>query len=322
MFRLINQLGYMLGRSSALEIFIGFMIPTLIVLFLGLKLWKTLCPKKLGLKRWAVAAAILAAIYVGGTKPDQPAGRRVAQLVMVMNDGTVVDPSSVLGRAVQIAAIEAFNEETAIIISNANMIVAAALDDYAMLTNQIAHADYSVAYLGYDFPRANPPETTNHNITATIERVSAPGGETLSTWVYFSSQPETNVNLHLQASLAQDTWVDLEPVTNTWPVTEAVGALACIRYDYSIPNGMIGVPLRPHYDVLFGGPGEGQYLNVPDTGVIVSVGETDYAPFTGCDATNAAPFEMLAVEYLGGIAIKATAYGTNYAGVITERVEL
>jgi hypothetical protein len=274
--------------------------------------------------RVALALMVCWATYVAGTKPEPPpSAARISQLVMALSAGGVIDPSGVLGQAVQLAAVQAFNAETDAIVSNANAVVAAAMEDYAALTNQIAQRDFSVAYLGYDFPRADPPETTNHNITATIERVSASGyTNRLSAWVYFSSQPATNVTLYLQASVADGSWVDLVALTNTFPATEAVGSLDCYRYDFEIPSAMTGIPFKPAYDVLFGGPLPEQYLRVPDTGVIVSTNGVDLAPYTGWDAACAAPFTNLAVRYVGGIAVEATLHGTNYTGRMAQEVSL
>jgi hypothetical protein len=272
--------------------------------------------------RVALGFLLLWATYVSGTKPDTPASSRISQLVMSLSGGGIVDPSGVLGQAVQVAAILAFNGETDAIVSNANAIVDAALVDYAVLTNQIAQRDYSVAYLGYDFPRANPPSSTNHNITATIERVSGGCTNCLSAWVYFSSQPETNVSLYLQASVADESWVELVALTNTWPATESVGTLPCVRYDFTLPAGMVGIPFKPAYDVLFGGPAFDQYLRVPETGVIVSTNNIDLAPYTGLDYGLGGVFSNLTIRYIGGIAVEATVRGTNYNGIITHEVTL
>jgi hypothetical protein len=134
--------------------------------------------------------------------------------------------------------------------------------------------------------------------------------------------PETNVTLYLQASIAEGSWVELVPITNTWPATEAVGALDCYRYDFAVPAGMAGVPFKPAYDVLFGGPLPEQYLRVPETGVIVTTNGVDLAPYTGWDAACAAPFTNLSVRYVGGIAVEAIAAGTNYTGVVAQEVTL
>jgi len=274
--------------------------------------------------RLALAVMLAWATWVGGSKPEPPpAAARISQLVLALSGGGIVDPSGVIGTATQIAAVEMFNAETAQIVAAASNIVALALADYAALTNQLAQRDYSVAYLGYDFPRADPPSSTNHNITATIERVSAGGApDRLSAWVYFSSEPATNVALYLQASVADGSWVGLVALTNTWPATEAVGALDCYRYDFAVPEGMAGVPFKPHYDVLFGGPLPGQYLRVPATGVIVSTNGVDLTPYTGWDYGCGGAFSNLAVRYVGGIAVEAAARGTNYTGIITQEITL
>jgi len=182
--------------------------------------------------RLALAVMLAWATYVGGDKPEPPPqARRISQLVFALSGGGIVDPSGVLGSATQLAAIQLFNEETQVIIDAASNIVAEAAAEYAALTNQLAASDYSVTYIGYDFPRADPPNSTNHNVTATIQRVSQVGTTNLlSVWVYFSSEPATNVNVYLQASAASGAWTTMAPTTNTWPDTEDVGGLPCYRY--------------------------------------------------------------------------------------------
>jgi hypothetical protein len=260
------------------------------------------------------------ATYVGGTKPETPAAARVAQLVMALRGGGIVDPSGVLGTATQIAAIEMFNEETAAILAAASNIVTAALADYAVLTNRLATNNYSVAYIGYDFLRADPPNTTNHNIVATIQRTSQSGTTNrLSAWVYFSEVPATNVNIYLQASVAEGAWTTLVPVTNTWPAFEDVGGLPCYRYCYEIPAGMRGVPFKPLIDIQFGGYEPGQYLNISADGVVVETNGVSLTPYTGWDYSHPEPWGTnLAIRYVGGIAVEAVVRGTNYTGIAGE----
>lgn len=270
--------------------------------------------------RVALGVMLCWATYVGGTKPQPPAASRISQLVLALSGGGIVDPSGVIGQATQLAAIEMFNAETAQLIAVASNIVAGALAEYAALTNQLATGNYAVSYLGYDFPRADPPSTTNHNITATIQRVSQSGTTNhLSAWIYFSSEPATNVTIYLQASVAAGVWQMLAPVTNTWPDADLIGGLPCYRYCYEIPAAIRGVPLKPEIDILFGGPLPGQYLNVPAEGVVVTTNGVDLTPYTGWDYAHPEPWGTnLAIRYLGGIAIEAIISGTNYAGIAGE----
>lgn len=262
------------------------------------------------------------AVYVGGSKPEPSAGNRISQLVMALAGGGLVDASGRIASQTAIKTVQAFNTETVGIVSNADAIVAAALAEYTVLTQQLAEADYSVVYVAYDFPRADPPETTNHNITATIEKVFQ-HESTLSVLAYFSKEPATNVTLRIRASIAHDVWVTMEPITNYWPATVDVNGLPCFRYDYAMPQEMCGVPLRPMYDIAFGGYEAGQYLSVPADGVVVSTNGVDTVPYTGWDYEHPDPWGTnLAVRYIGGIAVEATLHGTNYAGVVTGEVTL
>jgi hypothetical protein len=217
-----------------------------------------------------------------------------------------------------------FNEETAAIVAAASNVIASASTDYAATTNQLASTNLSVAYIGYDLPRAAPPVTTNHNITATIMRTAQNAAtNTLSAWVYFSDAPTTNINVYLQASVASGVWAELVPVTNSYPATTTIDTLPCIRYDYTIPTGMRGVPLKPETDLQFGGFNAGQYLRVPVSGVVVETNGVATTPYTGWDYVHPEPWGTnLAVRYVGGVAIEARVRGTNYTGVITQGVTL
>ena len=282
--------------------------------------------KELPVAAKAVLAIMLIwATYVGGTKQDpSPASMRLSQLVVALSGGGLDDPSGVIGTATQLAAIQMFNEETAAIVAAASNVIYNALGEYAAMTNQLASTNLSVAYIGYDLPRAAPPVTTNHNITATIMRTAQDAAtNTLSAWVYFSEAPSTNVNVYLEASVASNTWVTLTPITNSYPATTTIDTLPCIRYDYSSPTGMRGVPFKPETDLQFGGFDSSLYLRVPAAGVVVTTNGVATTPYTGWDYVHPAPWGTnLAVRYVGGIAIEARVRGTNYTGVITQGVTL
>jgi hypothetical protein len=272
-----------------------------------------------------LAIMLIWATYVGGDKEGQsPASQRISQLVVALSGGGLNDPSGVIGTATQLAAIQMFNEETAAIVAAASNVIASASSDYAAMTNQLASTNLSVAYIGYDLPRAAPPVTTNHNITATIVRTAQNAAtNTLSAWVYFSEAPTTNVNVLLQASVAANVWSELVPITNSYPATTTIDSLPCIRYDYTIPTGMRGVPLKPETDLQFGGFNAGQYLRVPVSGVVVETNGVATTPYTGWDYAHPEPWGTnLAVRYVGGVAIEARVRGTNYTGVITQGVTL
>ena len=282
--------------------------------------------KKLPLAAKAgLAIMLIWATYVGGTKEGQsPASQRISQLVVALSGGGLDDPSGVIGTATQLAAIQMFNDETAAIVAAASNVIAVAAVDYAAFTNQLASTNLSVAYIGYDLPRAAPPVTTNHNITATIMRTAQNAAtNTLSAWVYFSETPSTNINVYIQASVAEGVWSELAPITNSYPATTTVDGLPCIRYDYTIPIGMRGVPLKPETDLQFGGFDASQYLRVPVSGVVVTTNGVATTPYTGWDYVHPEPWGTnLAVRYVGGVAIEARVRGTNYTGVITQGVTL
>lgn len=281
--------------------------------------------KKLPIAAKAVLASMLIwATYVGGTKDQSPASARISQLVVALSGGWLADPSGVIGTATQLAAIQMFNDETSAIVAAASNVIYNALGEYAAMTNQLASTNLSVAYVGYDLPRAAPPVTTNHNITATIMRTAQNAAtNTISAWVYFSEAPSTNINVYIQASVANGVWSELAPITNSFPTTTTIDSLPCIRFDYTIPAGMRGVPLKPETDLQFGGFDSDQYLSVPVSGVVVTTNGVATTPYTGWDYVHPEPWGTnLAVRYVGGVAIEARVRGTNYTGVITQGVTL
>lgn len=285
-----------------------------IVLSLGcgmLVAWKTgLLSRKTPFSAILAILAVAAASYIGATKPPtKPKSNRVAHFVHVLSNGQILEPDSIMGRAVMVAAAQMALEEAEQLTVLASNTLAQVTSDYHDLTNQLANADYSVAYVGYDYPRGIPSDP-NHNITITIERTE-PCSNNCNTavYAYFSLAPQTNVTLHLQASIKEGEWITLPVVSSSWPDTTEINGVPCYRYEYTIPEGMRGVPLRPYYDVSFGGYELDEYLNVPEAGVIVTVDNIDYAPFTGWDN-----YGKLKIRYVGGIAVEAIAHGTNYTG--------
>jgi hypothetical protein len=280
-----------------------------------LVIWAAKCDAWVKLVRhttpWQRFAAVIAfGVVVGyGGDKEQPLSTRTLQLLTVLRDGTLKDLSGTVASGVQARALEVFSSETWRIAAATTNAIAQARAACDALTNRLATADYKAAYISLDFPRGTPTYT-NHNIQVTFEKV-VQTPTNLTAWVCFSEAPATNVQVYATYSVAADVWTDLEPTTNYWPATETVNGVPCVRYVYALPD-LDGTPLVPQYEVEFGGPSEDQFLSVPEVGVTVQVGETEYLPFTGVDTyplTNG----VLRVYYKGGIAhaAKATYYITQ-----------
>lgn len=292
---------------------IALLLPLTLVFIAAVKggLWRRI----VRLPRWQRIAAVCGlAILVGygGDKPTPPQpSARVLELLTVLQDGTLTDIRGRVVSGAQAAALDAFAAEAGQIAAALDQVVEGAREDCIELTNTLAQADYSAAYISLDLPRGTPIET-NHNIMVGFERVEQTASN-LTALVWFSSPPATNVNVRLQYSIAAGQWTSLDPVTNHWPATEQVGGVECVRYCYAIPPGIAGIPLRPQYEVEFGGPSAGDYLAVPADGITVEVGEDAYLPYTGWD-TYGEGEDALEVRYVGGIAVEARQFGETYKG--------
>lgn len=263
-------------------------------------------------QRALAVAGVAATVLHGGDKPEPPViPSGVLEILTLTASGGLNDVSGKLVPGTQAQAVQQWIAASGAIVSAADSVVAEARVSCAALTNQLLAADYDVAYVAVDLPRGTPA-VSNHNIMVSIERTEQ-SGSVLDALVWFSSAPSTNVNVVMECSVADGVWSVLEPVTNFWPSTETVGGVECVRYRYALASGVVGTPFRPSYEVTFGGYNPGEYLSVPESGIVVTVDEVERLPFTGWDdygeGTN-----TLSVRYVGGIAVEAVHNGVKYEG--------
>lgn len=266
------------------------------------------------LPRWQQIGAVLAlALLVGygGDKP-QPVPRRYYEILTALSGGGITDASGSVATGTAAAALDQFADEAWRITDALADVVAAASNRLAGIAADLGTNDYATAYIALDLPRGTPL-AQNHNVMAGFERF-AQTVSNLTAWVWFSELPATNVNVVAQYSLTEGRWDTLSPITNHWPATEFVNGAECVRYEYALPPGIHGTPLRPQYEIEFGGWDPEEYLSVPADGVVVSVGATDYQPYTGWDYYNAGLPDELQIRYQGGIAIEARQYGQTLRG--------
>lgn len=246
----------------------------------------------------------------GGEKvPPQPS--RVLELITVLRSGALTDQSGTLVSGIQARALQQFAGEVHQLADATAQVVEDARLDCVALTNHLEQADYSVAYIALDLPRGIPAEP-NHNIMVGIEKL-AQTATNVTAWVWFSEMPATNVNVRLDYSVREGVWSGLSMVTNHYPATESVNGVDCVRYCYALPPAIAGTPLRPQYEVEFGGFLPEEFLSVPETGVQVQVGEDVYEPKTGW-VTIGEGADAIQIRLLGGIAVEAVQHGTNYVG--------
>ena len=299
------------------------MIALPIIGLLLLLAWLLVCGYERGL--WSAAAlrrlpvhtlAALSLLMVWGTLygGTKSAPRVVlAQFVTALRSGGLLDASGRIAAAAAAAAVAAVADESAGIVAAASNTVADAQATFNGLADGLTNSAYSVAYIALDFPRAEAHSHTNHNIAATIERLESLDGSNLVAWVWFSEEPAIAPQLVFDASVAEGLSVRLVSITNSYPNTVEIDGVPCISYRMDVPSAMRGIPLRPNYELEFGGPADP--LLAPSGGVLVSTNGVEHLPFTGWDTAHPEPWGAdLAVRYAGGIAVEAIWRGTNYTG--------
>ena len=296
-------------------ILLALALPALLLVVAAVKSSSVWIPRLRSWPTWQRALAVVgvgAAILYGGDKPGPVVPPQdILEILTLRADGSLRDLSGKIAPGIQAKAVADYIGASAQIVSAADAILDQARLDCVALTNKILTADYSAAYIALDLPRGTPVET-NHNIMISFERVEQTPTN-LTAYVWFSEAPATNVTVNVEYSLAEGVWSTLPPVTNSFPSTYSVSGVDCYRYCYSIPDGISGTPLRPQYEVEFGGYAVGQYLSVPESGVVVSTNGVDCLPFTGWDDYSAGE-DTLTVRYVGGIAVEAVYNGEPIKG--------
>ena len=273
------------------------------------------------LPRGAVALlAVLTvwAVAVGGGK--EPAAPRVsiASFVTALRSGVMLDPSGRIGEAAIVAATAQVASEASDIVAAASNAVVAAQGDFDLAAWALTNRTIEVAYIAADLPRAEPYTWTNHNIAATIQRVTQDGTSNILAYVWYSEAPAIEPQVALYASTVEGVWTRMVSITNSFPATFDVDGIPCVEYRLDIPTAARGTVFRPEYELAFGGLAAADYLIVPSGGVLVSTNAVELSPYTGWDTAHPEPHGTnLAVRYAGGIAVEVVWYGTNYTGVST-----
>lgn len=300
--------------SKHLAIILGFALPLTILVIAVLKSHSVWCGRLRGMKAWKKAAAVLGllvAVIIGGEKPQPEIPQGVVEILTRRADGSLTDLSGSLVSGVHAQAVADHIAASATVVHAADSVVSNAAVQCVALTNQILQADYEAAYIALDLPRGTPDEP-NHNIMLSFERIEQTITN-LTAYVWFSEMPSTNVAVNVEYSITSNVWSSLPPVSDSFPTTYTINGNECLKYTYSIPSGIAGTPLRPQYEIEFGGFASSQYLNVPETGVVVSTNGVDCLPFTGWDDYSSGTNSLL-VRYIGGIAVEAVFNGLTIEG--------
>ena len=305
----------MYSDPSIIMVLVGLAVPLMVLAIIVVKshgVWSRALKRMPAWQRALAVVGVGVAVLWGGDKPGpNTPPQDILEILTLRADGSLRDLSGRVAPGIQAKAVSDYIGASAQIVSAADAILDQARLDCVALTNQLLTADYSAAYIALDLPRGTPVET-NHNIMISFERVEQTSTN-LTAYVWFSEAPATNVTVNVEYSLADGAWSTLPPVTNSFPETYSVSGVDCYRYCYSIPAGISGTPLRPQYEVEFGGYSANQYLSVPETGVVVESGGVEHLPYTGWDDYSAGE-DTLLVRYVGGIAVEAVYQGEPIKG--------
>ena len=305
----------MYNEANHAAILLALALPALLLVVAAVKSysrWRGTLARWPAWQRALAVVGVGVAVMFGGDKPGPiTPPQDILEILTLRADGSLRDLSGKIAPGIQAKAVSDYIGASAQIVSAADAILDQARLDCVALTNQILTADYSAAYIALDLPRGTPVET-NHNIMISFERVEQTSTN-LTAYVWFSEAPATNVTVNVEYSLAEGAWSTLPPVTNSFPSTYSISGVDCYRHCYSIPDGISGTPLRPQYEVEFGGYASTQYLSVPESGVVVESGGVEHLPYTGWDDYSAGE-DTLLVRYVGGIAVEAVYQGEPIKG--------
>lgn len=253
------------------------------------------------LDRCIVGLLIGGIIMCGWTKGPVPIGNTVAQFVTSLYSGGIVDVSGLVAASTEAETVAAFAELSGAITEAASATITdaqAEIDDVAFL---ITNATRKVVYVQCSLPRTDPLQgVINHNISAIVVRTrQSADAATLSRFIWYSAEPIVAPKVAAVVDVGGGP-IALVAITNSFPSTELVQGIPCVRYDYALPEGLRNVVFFPDTELEFGCAGVP--LEIPSGGVIVSDDTGSHLGYTGTDTYFNG---RVKVEYLGGIAITA-----------------
>lgn|GEM_PF-5375417 len=220
----------------------------------------------------------------------------VGQFVSVLRSGVIIDESGVLAKATEQAVVEAFVGLSREVVAATSNEVVQAEAEFARVSAVVTNSSRRLIYIASYLPRSGPGHI-NHNIAATCEKTSQThGGSNIVAWVWFSQEPAFAPGMVAEFDVGGGP-VRAVCVTNDFPATVAVNGVPCVRYEFCVPPGGVGVHYKPAYEVGFGLPDSP--LIVPAGGISVKVGEVEYLPFSGTDSYFGGRVQVV---YKGGLA--------------------
>jgi len=264
---------------------------------------------KAGLKKIAatrvdrviVSGLVSGIIMVGWTKGPvvNPASRHLTQFIMALVSGGISDESGVVAEVAQVNTIAAFGELAESMLQNASNALAETSQRFDILKDRLTNNPPPVVYIQSFFPREDPyVSLTNHNL-AVLAMKQSTVSNTLSRWIYFSDELVSEPTLYCEADVGGG-YVRLNEITNTYPTTELVDGIPCVRYDYALPDGMRGVVFSPDFDLRFGSEQNGLQIGSGGLEMI----DSSEVSHMGSDGWITLSDDRVEVLHKGGVAVR------------------
>lgn len=255
-------------------------------------------------------------------KPVNPGlSARVANFVAFVN-GSIVGDDGLIAESAQTAAVEAFEAETADILTGVASGITNSVNRIEVATENVRTNNFKTYYVTMDNPRDFPGYVTNHNLAVTAERWTVSGTNTLSVWARFSWEVDEAATITLKVHSSSNDYVVLTSFTNSFPnattfVNPGGVEVFCYRYDFDIREVSHNVvPMFiPPYEADFGGA-EGEPFEIPGNGIIVSIDGDENVGATGWYPAPPPFGPRLMIRYVGGGAVEAALDGTKVSGHI------
>ena len=267
------------------------------------------------ISRMFISALVAGFVMCAWTKGPvvNPESRYISQFVLALVSGGVRDDSGVVAEQTQINTVAAFVDLAEEMLVTASNELVNTSQRFDALKDQLTNNTQPIVYIQSFFPRADPyVALTNHNLAALAMKQST-SGSVLSRWIYFSEALAEEPTLYAEADVGGG-YVRLEQITNSWPSTELVDGVECVRYDYSLPEGMRGVVFSPDFDLRFGSEENGLQigaggLEMVDDNNVSHLGANGWV--TMCDG-------RVEVLHKGGVAVRVKINGAEVTnGVYT-----
>lgn len=266
--------------------------------------------------RLAITLIIALFTLVGWTKgPITPTGTRpLFNLVMALRTGGLTGDNGVLARKTELETVRAFAEYSETMIQAGSNALAGAMARFDAAEFVLTNNPPEIVYIQSYFPREDPTVgLVNHNL-AVLAMTQSSVDDVLSRWVRFSDDLVNAPVLYAEVSLDGASHTRLTEITNTWPNVEIKQGVECVRYDYRLPNSLVGIVLSPDYDLRFGSDENG--LQIGAGGLTVT--DVNGAEHIAVDGWREMCSGRVQVLYKAGSAVRVLIDGQQVAnGVYT-----